>query len=404
MSTNMKKIKVAVLGATGMVGQRMLQRLSVHPFFEIAYLGASSRSAGKRYKDATQWRLEGRCPKNIQDIPVKDCSEIKSAISDSSSDLFSDIPIVFSALDSKVAGDIEDAVVRLAKKQDWMVYVISNASNFRNHPDVPLLIPEVNPHHLAVVQGKKQAIITNPNCCAIPFSLALAPLHEKYGIKSVCVSTYQAVSGAGYPGESAWDMVGNIHPHSGNEEEKLQAEPLKILGSLQSQDETRTRPNAFIPHTMKISARCVRVATADGHLLGLQVQLQSPPLLEDKNIESKNSENNSTSNNIDLNAIKETFSEWEGHQDFVPTPSTPSPILEIHDNRDRPSPRFDSNLGDSLDFPHLSSGMAVSIGRIEHCPIMGIKLFALAHNTIRGAAGAAIANAELLVVKGFIPS
>ena len=271
---------------------------------------------------------------------------------------------------------------------------------FGNHPDVPLLIPEVNPHHCCCTREKTGNYYQSQLLCC-PFSLALAPLHEKYGIKSVCVSTYQAVSGAGYPGESAWDMVGNIHPHSGNEEEKIhKTEPLKILGSLQSQNETGTRPNAFVPHTMKISARCVRVATADGHLLGIQVQLQSPlPLLE-----SKNSENNPTANNIDLNAIKETFSEWEGHRDFVPTPSTPSPILEIHDNRDRPSPRFDSNLGDSLDFPHLSSGMAVSIGRIEHCPIMGIKLFALAHNTIRGAAGAAIANAELLVVKDFISS
>ncbi len=406
-TTNMKKIKVAVLGATGMVGQRMIQRLSGHPFFEVAYLGASSRSAGKPYKYATQWRLEGRCPKFIKDLPVQDCSKIKLAISDSSSDIFEDIPIVFSALDSKVAGDIEDAVIQLAKKNDRLVYIISNASNFRMHKNVPLLIPEVNPHHLEVVQNKKQAIITNPNCCAIPFSLALAPLQEKYGIKSVCVSTYQAVSGAGYPGESAWDMVGNVHPHSGNEEEKLETEPLKILGSLKDQINKEDQSNNFVPHSMKISARCVRVPTADGHLLGLQIQMVSPPLLEntsEKNTSEKKSKSKFTADSIDIYAIKKTLSEWKGHRDFVRTPSTPSPILEIHDNRDRPSPRFDSNLGDSIDFPHLSSGMAVSIGRIEHCPIMGVKLFALAHNTIRGAAGAAIANAELLVAKDFFPS
>ena len=386
-----EKHKVAVLGATGMVGQRMIERLCQHPFFEIAYLGASSRSAGKTYKEATIWRLEGRCPSNVKDQMVWDCADIiaannKNDHSDSDSkNPLQGISIVFSALDSHVAGEIEQAVIELGKKSSSTVFVISNASNHRMKENVPLLIPEVNPHHLEVAFQSKQSIITNPNCCAIPFSLALAPLEQVYGIESVCVSTYQAVSGAGYPGESAWDMIGNVHPHSGNEEEKLQIEPLKILGTFGT---APLQEKIICNHSMKISARCVRVATADGHLLGLQVKLISPPLLDD--------------GSIDIEEVRETLRNWKGHSDFIPTPSTPNPILELHDNRDRPSPRFDCNAGESSEYPHLSAGMAVSIGRLEPCPIMDIKMFALAHNTIRGAAGAAIANAELLVVKNIV--
>ena len=385
-----KKHKVAILGATGMVGQRMIERLCQHPFFEISYLGASSRSAGKTYHEATIWRLEGRCPSNVKDQMVMDCADIVAANNSHHSDTdaknpLEGISIVFSALDSHVAGEIEQAVIDLGKNSSSPVFVISNASNHRMKMNVPLLIPEVNPHHLEIALRSKQAIITNPNCCAIPFSLALAPLEEAYGIDSVCVSTYQAVSGAGYPGESAWDMIGNVHPHSGNEEQKLQIEPLKILGHL---DTDKSVGTIISNHSMKISARCVRVATADGHLLGLQVKLISPPLLDD--------------GSVDIEEVRETLRNWKGHPDFMQTPSTPNPILEIHDNRDRPSPRFDANAGESTEYPNLSSGMAVSIGRIECCPIMGLKMFALAHNTIRGAAGAAIANAELLVVKNIL--
>ncbi len=368
-----------------MVGQRMIERLSRHPFFEIVYLGASSRSAGNTYEKASSWKLEGRCPSSIKDRMVQDCSKIIVASQDTSiSNPLEDIKIIFSALDSKVAGEIEDAVIALGKRNNQSVYVISNASNHRMNPKYPLIIPEVNPDHLNVLcEGRdfcKQAIITNPNCCAIPFSLAIAPLHEKYGIEAVCVSTYQAVSGAGYPGESAWDMIGNVHPHSGNEEEKLQLEPRKILGSILN--------DSIAFHEMKISARCVRVPTTDGHLLGLQIQLIRPPLLQN--------------GNIDIEEIKNVLHNWKGHKDFIPTPSTPSPIIEVHENRDRPSPRFDCNAGESKTYPQLSSGMAISIGRIEPCPVMGLKMFVLAHNTIRGASGAAIANAELLLTKNLI--
>ena len=331
------KIKVGILGATGMVGQRLIAGLLQHPYFQISFLGASARSANKPYSEATLWRLGGRNP--LPNLPVQLCDP---------QHLDHDVKLVFSALDSSVASEIEQ---RFAAHG---CYVVSNASAFRMDSDVPLIIPEVNPDHLALAHRKR--IITNPNCCAIPLALSLAPL-QSFGIEAVCVSTYQAVSGAGYPGESAWDMIGNVHPHAGNEEEKLAIEPQKILGSIDT------------PASFPISARCVRVPTADGHLLGVQVRL---------------SQSVSPEKAIDL------------FQNYVPKhqlPSSPSPLFEIHTRRDRPSPRFDVMAG---------SGMAISIGRVEWCSVMGLKYFVLAHNTIRGAAGAAIANAELLVSKGLV--
>jgi aspartate-semialdehyde dehydrogenase len=214
---------------------------------------------------------------------------------------------------------------------------------------VPLVIPEVNAHALSVLgTAPKSGIIANPNCCVIPLCLALAPLHETFGVEAAIVSTYQAVSGAGYPGESAWDMVGTVHPHAGNEEQKLVEEPPKILAT-----------------DIDISARCVRVPTADGHLLGIHVKLAS---------------------SVSPSDAIECLSNWRPNLPHLP--SSPQPVLRLMTQRDRPSPRFDIHTGD---------GMAISIGRVEACPIMGIKLFALGHNTIRGAAGAALINAELLV-------
>ena len=257
--------------------------------------------------------------------------------------------LVFSALDSSVAGDIELAHARAQR------YVVSNAGNHRMTDNVPLIIPEVNPDALQLLQdqGPSGGIITNPNCCAIPLALSLAPLQEIGSIQSCVVSTWQAVSGAGYPGESAWDMVGTVHPHAGNEEEKLAIEPCKIL----DQD-------------FPISARCVRVPVADGHLLSVQVSIEGNPSPE------------------------EAIRAWEGwNEKSSELPSSPRPLFVLHPERSRPSPRLDI---------HHGHGMALSIGRVEPCAVMGLKYFVLAHNTIRGAAGAAIANAELLVQRGYL--
>ena len=334
----MSKIPIAILGATGMVGQRMVQLLANHPLFEIGHLAASSRSAGKPYFQACNWRLEGSCPSEISQMKVSLCNPTQ---------LPNDIKLVFSALDSSAAGEIETSY------NEAGCFVVSNAGNYRMQDDVPLIIPEVNPEHLDLLgENPSSGIITNPNCCAIPLALSLAPLHEKWGIRSCVVSTWQAVSGAGYPGESSWDMVGTVHPHAGKEEEKLAEEPCKILS-----------------HSFPISARCVRVPVADGHLLSVQVQLETNPSPE------------------------EAIQCWKSWKPKADIPSSPTPLFHIHTRRDRPSPRFDIQIG---------NGMALSIGRVETCAVMGLKYFVLSHNTIRGAAGAAIANAELLVQRGVL--
>ncbi|MBM75945.1 MAG: aspartate-semialdehyde dehydrogenase [Proteobacteria bacterium] len=369
MTFQNSKIPVALLGATGMVGQRMVERLVNHPWFELVFIGASERSAGLSYEDAVHWCFEADIPERIKTMTVELCKP---------EFLPKEVKIVFSALDSKVAGTTESLFFEYSKNSG--IFIISNASNHRMNPNVPLLIPEVNPHHLDLLKQDDviptRGIITNPNCCVIPLALTLAPIHEHWGVESVCVATYQSVSGAGYPGESAWDMVGNVHPHPGNEELKISEETPKILDA-----------------NIVISARAVRVPTADGHLLSVQIKL-------------KNIEPHQVTESL-LKEISSTLSNWTGHHEFQPTPSTPTPIIQLmrKSERARPSPRFDCNRGHSnlsSEHAHLARGMTVSVGRIEHCAVMGIKLFCLAHNTIRGAAGAALANAELLVSKGWV--
>jgi len=341
MSTT--SVSIAILGATGMVGQTMVQLLSAHPWFDVVFVGASQRSMGRRYDEATRWRLSGEIPPQVGELPVLPCDPTK---------LPGGVRVVLSALDSKVAGPIERAFA------DAGYMVVTNASAWRMHPDVPLVIPEVNPDHLELLQRTQGGILANPNCCAIPLAMALAPLHRKWTVESVTVATWQAVSGAGYPGESAWDMVGNVHPHAGDEETRLAQEPLKILGSSSK------------PAEISVSARCVRVPVADGHLLGVHVRLKDNPSPSD---------------------VAQAMSAWMGQSPQLP--SCPAQPLRISPHRDRPSPRFDASA---------DGGMAVTIGRIEACPVMGVKFFAMASNTIRGAAGAAIANAELLLYKDLI--
>ncbi|MCB9759301.1 MAG: aspartate-semialdehyde dehydrogenase [Alphaproteobacteria bacterium] len=339
----MARIGVAVLGATGMVGQRMVQMLQDHPWLELKALCASKRSVGRPYREAAPWRLEDDPPAEVADVEVRACDPAH---------LPDGVRLVLSALPSSAAQEVEAAM------RDAGLAVVSNASAFRQDPLVPLLIPEVNPDHLALIDRQPGSgfIVTNPNCCAIPLALTLAPLHRAFGVEAVCVATWQSVSGAGYPGESAWDMVGNVHPHAGVEEEKLSIEPRKILGGLDA------------PADFPVSARCVRVPVADGHLLSAQVRLKGAPSVA---------------------AVRDAIASYK--PTIPDLPSAPDPLFVITDRRDRPAPRFDAWRGE---------GMAVTVGRIEPCAVMGIKLFCLAHNTVRGAAGAAIADAELLVATG----
>lgn len=327
-------IDVAILGATGMVGQRFVQLLARHPLFRVAELCASERSAGRRYEEAAPWRLGGDNP--LPDAVVLPCdpAAVRSRV-------------VFSALDSATAREVEPAF------RDAGAAVLTNAAPFRMAAGVPLLVPEVNPEHAEWVRGKAGFIVANPNCTHQALTLALAPLHRRWGVTAVTCASYQAVSGAGYPGESAWDMLGNVHPHAGDEEEKMASEPRKILDA----------PD------LRISARCVRVPVVDGHLVAAQVQLAVDP---------------------GLDAIADALRTFVGPYAL---PSSPRPLVHLLTGRDRPQPRLDAERG---------GGMAVTIGRLERCEVFTVKFFALAHNAVRGAAGGAIANAELLAEKGLI--
>jgi aspartate-semialdehyde dehydrogenase len=342
----MSRLPVVVLGATGMVGQRIVQRLAGHPTLRVVGVAASERSAGRPYREACHWRLPGVPFGEAADLRVLPCEPDAMP---------GQARVALSALDRAPAQGIEAAF----REAGWAV--VSNASAWREDPSVPLVIPEVNAEHLRLITKQPGAgyIITNPNCCAIPLALTLAPLHRRWGLQAVVTSTWQAVSGAGYPGESAWDMVGNVHPHNAREEQKLASEPLKILGS------------ASTPASFPISARCVRVPSADGHLISAQIRLEGDPSPEQ---------------------VVRALREYE--PSIPPIPSSPSPLFHFTRYRDRPSPRFDADNGD---------GMAITVGNIEPCPVMGIKLFTLAHNTIRGAAGAAIANVELIQALDLLP-
>ena len=344
-------VPVAILGATGMVGQRALAMLKDHPWLRIGALAASERSEGKPYARACRWHLPGEPHAGMGPQTVLPCDPVALRQACGARG------IAISALDSGVAREVEWAFAEAG----WLV--VSNASPFRMHEKTPLVIPEVNADHLALLdqQTTRGKIVTNPNCTSIPLTVALAPLVRTVGVEAVFIASYQAVSGAGYPGESAWDMVGNVRPHPGNEEEKVAEEPKKILGTLCG--------NRIEQAPFPISARCVRVPVADGHLVAVSVKTRQPLSVEE--------------------ALR-IFRDWEPeHGDL---PSAPRPLLRILTERDRPSPRWDADAG---------KGMAVSLGRIEVCPVLGLKFFALAHNTIRGAAGAAVLNAELLVQSGW---
>ena len=345
---------VALLGATGMVGQQFVRQLTGHPWFRLAWLGASERSAGRSYGEATHWVQDRRMPEEVARIPVRSATP------------GGDCPaLVFSAMHASVAGPIEEAFAREGH------VVVSNARNHRMDDDVPLIVPEVNPGHLALIRQQRTgrgwpgAIVTNPNCSTITLALALAPLRD-FDIRRVIVSTLQAVSGAGYPGLAAVDVLGNAIPFIGGEEEKLATETLKVLG------EARGEEDGIAPHGAVVSAHCNRVATVDGHLLCASVELAARP---------------------SPGEVRAALAAFRGRPQELGLPSAPAHPVRVVEGDDRPQPRRDAMAG---------RGMTVSLGRIRECPILGIKFAALGHNTIRGAAGASVLNAELLLAEGWL--
>jgi aspartate-semialdehyde dehydrogenase len=345
------KWPVAVLGATGAVGQMFVRLLADHPWFELRELAASERSAGKKYGDATRW-LEGASPPaSIMGRRIIACDPgVVSA------------PIVFSALDATVAGEVEAAFAHAGK------FVLSNAKNFRMEPDVPLVIPEVNGDHLALLdcqrrnRGWSGAIVTNANCSATVAAVALAPLHEKYGIKQLFLTTMQAVSGAGYPGVPSLDILGNVIPYIADEEPKLEREMLKLLGRYE-QDEV-------LSATFKVSAHTNRVAVEHGHTICMSIGFEDAPTPEEA-----------------IHALRE----WTGYRASRGLPTSPEHPVVVSDAVDRPQPKRDVQAG---------NGMTVTVGRVRRDAVLDLRMVALGHNTVRGAAGGSVLNAELLAANG----
>lgn len=348
-----RKIAVAVLGATGVVGQRFVRRLAAHPWFAIGALAASERSAGKRYAEACDWRLPGEAWAGLGETRLgradpADCPQ----------------PVVFSALDRTVAAEVEPRFAAAG------ALVFSNAAAFRMEEDVPLLVPEANPDHLELLAIQRRArgwsggIVTNPNCTTAVAVGALAPLERAFGIEAVFVASLQAASGAGHPGVSSLDLLGNVIPFIRDEEEKVEGETRKLLGRLR---EERIEPARF-----EVSAACHRVPVLDGHTEAIALRLGDHPTPE---------------------AVARVLIEFRGEPQRLGLPSAPARPVIVHFAPDRPQPRLDAEA---------EGGMPVHVGRIRACPVFGIKLVALGHNVERGAAGASVLNAELAVARGLL--
>jgi len=347
------KRKVAILGATGAVGQRYIQLMQGHPWFQIEVLAASERSAGKKYGEACNWLMETNLPKEIADMPVvnADVESVEKA---------GDVDLVFSSLPGDLAGPVETQFAA-------MYPVFSKASAHRMEKDVPLIIPEINPDHADLIKvqqklrGWKGFITTDPNCSTIQLALTLKPLMQ-FGLKQIIVTTFQALSGAGYPGVASLDIIDNVVPFISGEEEKMEAEALKILGDFNG----RVVQNA----DFMLSASCNRVQVKDGHLESVFIKLNEDPTIEQ---------------------IEAAFTNFRGEPQNLKLPSAPiNPIIVRHE-KNRPQPRFDRDAG---------CGMSVTVGRIRKDPIMTFKYMCLGHNTVRGAAGGGILSAELYVAKG----
>ena len=343
------KHAIGILGATGMVGQRFIQLLENHPWFQITWLAASDRSSGKKYEDAAKWRLDTPCPERIAKMTI------------SPADPEGAPKIIFAALDADIARELEPKFAAAG------CAVVSNSSAFRMHPNVPLVIPEVNADHLHLIEDqewRKESggyIVTNPNCSAIGLVMALKPIEDRFGIEQIFVTTMQAVSGAGYPGVPSMDILGNVVPFIKNEEQKMEEETLKLLGRLDGEH--------ISPLAARMSAHCNRVAVEDGHTESVSIKLRKPATRDE------------------LLAAWAEFRPLAGQN----LPTAPEQPVEWIAAEDRPQPRLDKNRG---------RGMAASVGRLRPCGLLDWKFTVLSHNTIRGAAGAAIVNAELLLSLG----
>jgi aspartate-semialdehyde dehydrogenase len=351
MSISGRSIEVGILGATGMVGQQFVRLLDGHPWFKTTWLGASERSEGRTYRDAMKWRLATPPPADVLDMKVEPCVPGNAP------------RILFSGMDAAAAKDIEPAFAAAGH------IVVSNARSFRMFADVPLVIPEVNAEHLSLIarqrreRGWSGAIVTNPNCSTVVLSLVLAPLRQ-FGLAKVMVTTLQAVSGAGYPGVASLDILGNVIPAISGEEEKMESETQKILGAYERE--------SVSPHRVVVSATTTRVPVLDGHTESISMQFEQKPTLAD---------------------VRAALEGFRGRPQELGLPSAPpQPILYL-EAADRPQPRLD------VERDH---GMTISTGRLRPCSILGTKLVALGHNTVRGAAGAAILNAEMMVAEGML--
>jgi aspartate-semialdehyde dehydrogenase len=347
----MSRIEVGILGATGMVGQHFIRFLDGHPSFHLTWLGASERSVGKRYSDAAKWHLGAAAPADIANRRVEDATPGNAP------------KLIFSAMDASVATEIEQAFAA-----DGHV-VVSNSRNHRMEIDVPLLVPEINPDHLKLIphqqrlRGWKGTIVTNPNCSTVALTMGLAPV-MKFGITRIITTTLQAISGAGYPGVPSMDIMGNVIPFIGNEEEKMQEETQKILGTFAG--------DRIEPLAATVSAHCNRVPVVDGHTVTVSVEFSTKPTHAD---------------------LIHAFENFRGLPQERELPSAPKYPVQYLTENDRPQPRKDAER---------DRGMAAFVGRLRPCPVFGWKFVALAHNTVRGAAGAAVLNAELMQSEGLL--
>jgi aspartate-semialdehyde dehydrogenase len=352
METKNHKIPVAILGATGMVGQRFIQQLASHPWFEITALAGSERSAGRKYREACQWHLEGDMPPAAAEMQVQAAQPPLEG------------KIVFSALPVEAARQIEPEFAQAG------YIVCSNSSAYRYEADIPILIPEINPEHIALLKKQKAArgwdglLVTSPNCTTTGVVFALKPIHEIFGVEKAIIVSMQAVSGAGYPGLPFLAIHDNVIPLIEGEEKKLELEPKLLLGSMQGQER--------IDAPMTISAQANRVPVSDGHAICLSVSLRKK---------------------ADMEEVKRALSQYPWPESVKKLPSAPTQPLIMREEADRPQPRLDRQAG---------MGMSVSIGRLRPCPILDLRMVAVVHNTLRGAASGSILNAEFLVSEGYI--
>ena len=346
------KTSVGILGATGIVGQRFVQMLEHHPWFEVAWLAASDRSEGRPYAEAARWRMKTPIPSRVAEMRV---SPVKPEAAPK---------IVFAALDAGIAAEFEPRFAHAG------CAVVSNSSALRMQSDVPLVIPEVNPEHIKLLERqtwRRQSrgfVVTNPNSSAIGLVMALAPLEQQFGLETVMAVTMQAVSGAGYPGVPSLDILGNVIPYIAKEEEKMEEETRKVLGQLNG--------SGIVPGTFGMSAQCNRVAVEDGHTESVSVKLKKKARPEE---------------------IIAAWNEFRSAPQELRLPSAPEQPVRYVASADRPQPRFDADCG---------NGMTATVGRLRPCGVLDWKFTVLSHNTIRGAAGAALLNAELLRVKGYL--